>query len=194
MGSQVRNRVSACAAGREPPPCGLDGLVGSPQGIRRVLHQVSPPSKRMDELVLFITLSGLQSDDSLRRSLLTHWNLSLDDTCAVFLRTDQDSSISAGIESANAAATLRCFICRFLGHLAKDCPHAEALERFIAQRVASSSGSSTCNKDKRKFKNRPAQNGTPTSSSNAANASSTTTSTTFDSAGWLFPLQRFARN
>ena len=150
--------------------------------VDRVTPSGLSPERRMDELMLFITLSGLQSDDSLRRSLLTHRNLTLDDICAVFLRTDQDSSISAGIESANAATTLRCFICRLLGHLAKDCPHAEALERFIAQRVASSS-STTGGKDKRKFKNRPAQNGTPTSSSNAANASSTTASTTFDSAG-----------
>ena len=62
-----------------------------------------------------------------------HCNLSLDDICAVFLRTDQDSSISAGIESANAAATLRCSIFRLLGHSAKDCPHAEALKCFIWQ-------------------------------------------------------------
>lgn len=51
----------------------------------------------MHGIMLFITLSGLQSDGFLRRSLLTHRNLTLDDISAVFLLTDQDPSISAGI-------------------------------------------------------------------------------------------------
>ena len=44
--------------------------------------------KRTDKLLLFIALSGLQVDDSLRCSLLIHRNLCLDDISAVFLRTD----------------------------------------------------------------------------------------------------------
>ena len=111
--------------------------------------------QHMYELILFIALSGIQSDDSLRRSLLTHRNLTLDDISAVFLFTDQDPSISAGI--MHAAGNIGCFICRPRGHLAKDCPHAEALGRFIAPRVAPSSSNS------KKEKERPGRDRTPVS-------------------------------
>ena len=96
---------------------------------------VTPPGlsfkQCMDELLLFTALGraaplhcAVCADDPLRHQLALQKNICLDDVMASFLSTDQDASITATLESANAVTAMRCFI---LGHVAKDCPHADAL-------------------------------------------------------------------
>jgi hypothetical protein len=134
------------------------GLLGLRQGedegyckyLRRLsearsrVDRVTPASlsaeERMDELVLFAALSRMRPNDPLHQSLLTHRNLSLTDLSAIFLRTDQNSALSAAFESANVTSTSRCFTCRLVGHQAKDCPHADAISRLIAQRTNNNGG------------------------------------------------------
>jgi hypothetical protein len=86
----------------------------------------------MDKLVLFAALSGVCTDDPLHRSLLTHCNLSLADLSAVFLQSDQDSSLTADLKAANVAFTAHCYLCNLFGHIAKDFPHADAIACLIA--------------------------------------------------------------
>ena len=57
-----------------------------------------------------------------------------------FLHTDTDAKTAAEVESANAAFILRCYRCLQVGHIGKDCPHGEAIDRVISQRVSPNNG------------------------------------------------------
>src|SRR6267154_477063 len=112
---------------------------------RDQIDRVTPPGltidQRMDKLLLFTVLCGMRADDPLRRQLVSQKNICLDDVMASFIRTDQDTSITATLEATNAATAVRCFICHLLGHIAKDCPHADAINSLVTQRAGSSSNS-----------------------------------------------------
>ena len=118
-------------------------------------------------LELQAALCGTRTNDPLRRQLVAQKNICLDDVRASFLRTNQNASIPAALESANAATSIPCFICRLLGHIAKNCPHADAINNLVTQR-AGNSPSSHGGKQKFKFKGGPAKaspaTSTPTSS------------------------------
>ena len=150
---------------------------------RAQIDRVTPPGlsidERMDELLLFTALCGMRTDDPLRRQLVSQKNICLDDVAACFLRTDQDASISAKLESANAAAAVHCFICRLLGHLAKDCPHADTIERLVSQRAGSSLGnqSNTTGGKRKKSKGGSAAMPTPTTPSTTPSSASVATET-----------------
>lgn len=73
---------------------------------------------RMDKLVLFTCLCGLQADEPMCRQLITQKDMSLTDTQAAFHHVDQDSKVVAAVESANAAASSLCYMC----HLPSHCP------------------------------------------------------------------------
>src|SRR5882757_2254197 len=133
------------------------------------IDRVIPPGlsigQRMDKLLLFTALCGMRANDPLRRQLVSQKNICLDNVMASFLRTDQDASITATLKAANAATALRCFICRLLGHMAKDRrtrPHADAINNLVTQRAGNSSNST---KQKFKFKGGPTKASPATSMS-----------------------------
>lgn len=108
-----------------------------------------------------------------------HRNLSLANLSAVFLRTDQGSAQSSAIEAANAASTSRCFTCNLPGHIAKNCPHAEAISRLLAQRTSNNGSGLGGGKEKGKGNAR----GEAAVASSTSNPTSSTSSTSHDSAG-----------
>jgi len=87
----------------------------------------------MDKLILFMALSGMCPNDLLQQLLLTHRTLTLSDLSAVFLHTNQNSTLSSAVEAANAATILHCFLCTLMGHITKNCPHAKVFACQLAQ-------------------------------------------------------------
>ena len=97
------------------------------------------PEQLWDQLLFFRILTALPSDDPLR-SLLFTLNINLDDLRVAFLRTDTYARVAAEAKAANAASVQRCHKCRHPGHLVKDCPQLEAVDRPFAHGVNASAG------------------------------------------------------
>ena len=173
------------------------GLLGVRQGedkgyckyLRRIadahahVDRVTPadlsPEQCMDELCLFMALSGMCPNDPLCQSLLTHCTLTLTDLSAVYLCTNQDIALSSAVEAANAAAVLRCFLCNLTGHVVKNCPHAEVFSCLLAQRTSNNGNGNGKGKGKGKGRGDIAA----TSSTSNPTTLSTSTSSSHDSAG-----------
>lgn len=107
--------------------------------IDRVTPSSLTPEQLMDQLLLFTLLTGLRSDDPLR-SLIFQRDISLDHVRTVFLRTDTLARMDAQNKSAKAVPVQRCYKCQEPGHIVKDCPHSEAIDRLIARRVNVNTG------------------------------------------------------
>lgn len=89
----------------------------------------------ISELLRFTQISGLPSDDPLRRQLISQRNITYDDVYATFLHTDTDAKTATEAESVNAAFIVRCYRCLQVGHIKKGCPHSGAIDRVISQHV-----------------------------------------------------------
>jgi transposase InsO family protein len=140
--------------------------------IKARIDRITPASltgrQVIEEIWLFAQVSGLRPDDPLRHHYISHPIPSANEVYAAFHRTATDKKTKEQIETANAAYSPICFRCLQPGHIAKACPHAEALDKLVSQRLTPNATSS-----KRKWnKARGQQGGTPT------NANAATTSTT----------------
>ena len=77
--------------------------------IERITPTTLSSSQLISELLRFAHISGLPSDDPLRRQLVSQRNVTLDDVYAAFQHTDTDAKAATEVESANAAFILRCY-------------------------------------------------------------------------------------
>src|SRR5258706_233751 len=148
-------------------------------GIGGRVERVTPTNltglQLIAELLRFAQISGLPTNDPLRRQLVSQRNVTYDDVYAAFLHTDTDAKAAAEVESANAAFILRCYRCLQAGHIGKDCPHGEVIDRAVAQRIAPNVGFNNGNKGQRKKPRTP--QGSTSSGNASANAASTSSGT-----------------
>ena len=126
------------------------------------------------EIYLFAQIAGLCPDDPLRHHFISRPIPSEAEVYAAFLRVSTDKKTTAQIETANAAYSPNCHRCLQPGHFAKECPHAEALNKLVTHRL---------DPNRRKGKPRSQQGGSGTN----ANAASTTPSSTAPKASTSAP-------
>ena len=89
----------------------------------------------IEEIYLFAQVSGLRPTDSLRHHYISQPIPSTGELYAAFLCVSTDKETAAQIETANVAYSPNCYRCLWPGHVAKACPHAEALDKFVAQHL-----------------------------------------------------------
>ena len=100
------------------------------------INCVTPPdltaAQCSEEFGLFMIINSLDSDDPLRRQLISQKDVTLNNTYLSFLCTDRGEAIKTeAIELAHAALGTDCFLCQAPGHNARDCPHHEAVVSLI---------------------------------------------------------------
>ena len=113
--------------------------------IERITPANQTPEARSDELALFTLLNALRADDALRRQMVSQSGVTLNDAYMSFLCTDRDAAVTSEFESASAAFSSRCHRCDLPGHYARDCPHHDAIARFVGQCVAAGTGGNSSN-------------------------------------------------
>ena len=89
----------------------------------------------LEEIYLFAQISGLRPDDPLRHYYISQPIPSAAELYAAFLRVSMHKKTAAQIKTANAAYSHNCHRCLQPGHFAKACPHAEALDKLVTQRL-----------------------------------------------------------
>ena len=150
--------------------------------IDRITPRALTGPEVINEIYLFAQVAGLRPDIPLRHYLISRPIPSEAELYAAFLRVATDKKTAAQIETANAAYSPNCHRCLQPGHFAKACPHAEALNKVVSNRL---------DPNKRKWKPRsqrggatPASNTSNTSNtSNGTNANTAATASTQESAG-----------
>ena len=119
----------------------------------------------INEIYLFVQVYSLRTEDPLCHRYVSQALPSIDEVYDSFLRLLTDKKTQAQVESVNAAFMAKCFHCLQPRHVAKDCPHAEALDKLVSQW---NTNYSNC---KAKWsKGRSQQGGGTPSSSNATSA------------------------
>lgn len=146
--------------------------------VKAQIDRITPPnltgSEVIDEIYLFAQISGIHPDNPFRHQLISRLVPSEADLYAAFLRVSVDKK---NIKTANAAHTLKCHRCLLPGHLARECPHAEALDKTVANRTAG----------KHKWKPRSQQGGNSSSGNGNTNANTAAASTSKGNAGTSTP-------
>ncbi len=132
----------------------------------RIEHITPEDQSRVEhfaELKLFSILFGLPYKDTVRQTLVTQGNLTLQQAREAMVHVDTGAKLHmASSELVNAASTVCCWRCDSPGHLAPACPHTGAIKDIIAK-------CNTAHKErKKKFKT--------LSSSSAATADTNTAS------------------
>jgi len=142
--------------------------------IKANLDRITPTNltgrQVINEIYLFAQVYGLCTEDPLRHRYVSQALPSINEVYDSFLRLLTNKKTWAQVESVNAAFTVKCFHCVQPGHVAKDCPHAEALDKLVSQWNTNYS-----NRKAKWSKGRSQQGGGTPSSSNATSANAATT-------------------
>jgi hypothetical protein len=118
--------------------------------IDRITPAEQSPEDWARQLTLYILLSGLPHDDTLRTSLTTQKDLSLADAASAMLRFDTSKKLAESkVEQAHAAFGGGCWTCSDKGHVARDCPHREAVQQLVTRRRNAGNGNSNAGKFRR---------------------------------------------
>lgn len=173
----------------------ITGAEGRGADIKACLDRITPADltshQVIEEIYLFTPIYGLHEDESLRQHFISQAIPSVDKVYSAFLRVSVDRKTKAKIESVNAASMVNCYCCLGPSHVAKLCPHAEALDKVVSQHNANYAN----RKDKGKWSKPCSQEGdsgnatasanaaTATTSSNTTNASSSAPTPSHESAG-----------
>jgi hypothetical protein len=97
--------------------------------------------ERAEELKLFTLLSNLPHDNSLRLSLTTQRDLTLADAASAMLRLDTSKKLAVSrVEQAHAAFGSNCWTCGKKDHVARECPHREAVQQLVARQWNAGNG------------------------------------------------------
>ena len=147
--------------------------------IDRITPADQTPEDRGRELILFTVLSALPHDDTLRTSLTTQKDVSLADAAAAMLRLDTSRKLAnSEAEQANAAFSGSCWKCGDKDHVARDCPHREAIQQLVTKRKNASTGNGGNNYGKsRRERGKNDAKASASAADASANATNASTST-----------------
>ena len=120
-------------------------------------------SQVIDEIYLFAQIASIHPENPFRHQLISRPIPTEAELYTAFLCVSTDKKT---IETTNAAHTLKCHHCLLPGHLVKECPHAEALDKTVANRISG----------RNKWKPRAQQGSSSLTGNGNANASATAAS------------------